>query len=254
MKNFWNLLRHEIHMMMVVAPTYIAGFLFLLLMGFIYWINLRGYTISAEYELPNTLFFKTFWLPVFFLIPLLTMRSIAEERRLGTLESLLTTRASAIAVVSAKFLAAYLFYLLLWLGTLAFPLITQALVPSAALEGDLLDRGSILGGISFIGLSGILFVAVGIFSSSLTRSQLVAGMLSFTILFVFIVGGFLLVNVSVTQQSWMNWIQQPLDYLQAFNHLEQFSRGIIDTRPFFYYLSTAFLFLGLAVFNVEARS
>lgn len=241
-------------MLLVAAPTYIAGFLFLLLMGFIYWINLRGYTVSAEYELPNTLFFKTFWLPVFFLVPLLTMRSIAEERRLGTLEALLTTRASAIAVVTAKFFAAYLFYLLLWLGTLSFPLITRALVPSAALEGDLLNQASLVGGISFIALSGILFVAIGIFSSSLTRSQLVAGMLSFTILFVFIVGGFLLTNVSVTQQSWMTWMQQPLDYLQAFNHLEQFSQGIIDSRPFFYYLSTAFLFLGLATFNVEART
>lgn len=254
MRNFRLLLRHELHLLIIAAPTYIAAFLFLLLMGFVYWINLRSFTLSAEYELPNTLFYKTFWLPVFFLVPLLTMRSIAEERRQGTLETLLTTSAGPVSIVAAKYLAAYLFYMLLWLLTLAFPLITQSIVPSAALEGKLLDRASIAGGLSFIALSGVLFVAVGIFSSSLTRSQLVAGMLTFTILFVFIVGGFLLVNAPLGESTWVAWAEGPLEYLQAFNHLEEFSRGIIDTRPFFYYLSTAFLFLGLAVFNVESKA
>ncbi len=254
MRNFWLLLRHELHLLIIAAPTYIAAFLFLLLMGFVYWINLRGFTLSAEYELPNTLFYKTFWLPVFFLVPLLTMRSLAEERRQGTLETLLTTSAGPVSIVAAKSLAAYLFYMLLWGLTLAFPLITRSIVPSAALEGNLLDRASIVGGLSFIALSGFLFVAVGIFSSSLTHSQLVAGMLTFTILFVFIVGGFLLVNAPLGESSWMAWVEGPLDYLQTFNHLEEFSRGIIDTRPFFYYLSTAFLFLGLAVFNVESKA
>jgi ABC-2 type transport system permease protein len=254
MKNFWLLLRHEIHLLFVAAPTYIAASLFLLLMGFIYWINLRSFTLTSEYELPNTLFYKTFWLPVFFLVPLLTMRSLAEERRQGTLETLLTTSAGSISIVAAKYAAAYLFYMILWALTLAFPLITQSVVPSAAIEGNLLDRASLTGGISFIALSGCLFIAVGIFSSSLTRSQLVAGMLSFAILFVFIVGGFLLLNVPLSEQSWMTWMAEPLEYLQTFNHLEEFSRGIIDTRPFFYYLSTAFLFLGLAVFNVESKA
>lgn len=241
-------------MLLVAASTYIAAFLFLLLMGFIYWINLRGYTVTAEYELPNTQYFKTFWLPVFFIVPLLTMRSLAEERRQGTLETLLTTTAGPGPVVLAKFGAAYLFYLLLWGLTLAFPFITQALIPSAAMEGRLLDRPSLIGGFSFIALSGMLFIAVGIFCSSLTRSQLVAGMLTFTILFILIVGGFLLLNVPFSEQSWLRWMEDPLSYLQAFKHLEEFSRGIIDTRPFFYYLSTAFLFIGLAVLNVEAKA
>jgi len=254
MKNFQTLLRHEIHLLFVAGPTYIASFLFLFLMGFIYWLNLRSYTSAAEYELPSTLFFKSYWLPVFFLIPLLTMRSLAEELRQGTLETLLTTSASARSIVLSKFFASYFFYIILWLLTIAFPLVTETVVPSTVVEGQLLDRASLAGGFSFIALSGLLFVSVGIFSSSLTRSQLVAGMLCFTILFILIIGGYLLSQIPFSEQTWLRWLEEPLNYFQTFEHLEDFSRGIIDTRPFFYYISTAFLFLGLAVINVESKT
>ncbi len=241
-------------MMFIAPPTYIAAFLFVLVMGFIYWINLRGYTLSAESELPNTAFYKTFWLPAFFLVPLLTMRSLAEERRHGTLETLMTTQAGAVSIVYAKFLAAYAFYLLVWLLTLAFPYLADAAVPSLAVEGELLNLASLVGGISFIALSGFLFIAVGIFSSSLTRSQLVAAMLSFTMLFILIVGGFLLLNIPLSEQPWLQWLESPLEYLQTFKHLEDFSRGMVDSRPFFYYISTALLLLGLSILNIEAKA
>jgi ABC-2 type transport system permease protein len=254
MRHFFILLRHEIHTMLVSPASYVASFLFLSLMGFIYWVNLRSFTQVESYDLPTTLFFETFWLPVFFLVPLLTMRSLAEERRQGTLETLLTTPAGAVAIVLSKFMAAYLFYLGIWLLTLAFPFLARMAVPSIDVQGQLLDRGSLMGGISFIALSGMLFIAVGIFSSSMTRSQLVAGMLSFTILFIIIVGQFLLLQQQFSEQPWLVWLDAPMQYLQTFEHLEDFSKGIIDTRPFFYYLSTAFLLLGLSVINVEAKA
>ncbi len=254
MRHFFILLRYEIHSMLVSPATYVASVLFLSLMGFVYWINLRSFTIVEEYDLPNTLFFETFWLPVFFLVPLLTMRSVAEERRQGTLETLLTTPTRASAIVFSKFMAAYFFYMTVWLLTLSFPYLAKLAVPSIEIEGQLFDRGSILGGLSFIALSGLLFIAVGIFSSSMTRSQLVAGMLSFTILFIIIVGQFLLLQQQFSEQPWLVWLEAPMQYLQTFEHLEDFSKGIIDSRPFFYYLSTALLLLGISIINVEAKA
>lgn len=254
MRYFFILLRHELHIQLIAPATYVATFLFSLLMGFVYWVNLRSFTTTEEFELPSTLFFKSFWLPVFFLVPLLTMRSLAEERRQGTLETLLTTPAGPVAIVFSKFFAAYLFYLLVWALTLVFPFITQSVAPGAALEGRLLEPAPLIGGISFIALSGFLFVAVGIFSSSLMRSQLVAAMLSFTILFIIIVGGFLLLNLPLSEQPMLSWLESPLGYLQTFEHLEDFSRGVIDTRPIFYYLTTALVLLGLSVLNLEVRA
>ncbi|MGJ3244226.1 MAG: ABC transporter permease [Opitutales bacterium] len=254
MKHFFILLRHEVRLLLLSPSSYVAAVLFLVLMAVIYWAILQGFTVEAESDLPATFFFRVFWIPVFFVVPLVTMRSIAEERRLGTLETLMTTPASSLAVVLAKFSGAYLFYCLLWSLTLAFPLITRLVAPEVAETGRLLDGATLTGGYLFIAISGILFIAVGIFTSSLTRSQLVAGMLAFALLFLVITGGQLLELLPAADSAWLSWLEAPLTYLQTFQHLEDFSRGIVDTRPFFYYLSLALLLLGLAVLTVEAKA
>ena len=100
----------------------------------------------------------------------------------------------------------------------------------------------------------MLFTSIGIFASCLTRSQLVAGMLSFTSLFLVIVGGQQLANVTVNAAEIAGWLEGAISYLQIFQHLDDFSRGIIDTRPFFYYTSTAALLLGLSTLVIEAKA
>lgn len=241
-------------MLMLSPATYTAAVLFLLLMGLIFWTILKGFTMTPQEEPPATTFFRTFWLPAFFVIPLLTMRSLAEERRLGTLETLRTTRASSLIIVLSKFLAAYLFYIFLWSVTLLYPMLTQWAAPVEAARPLLLDPAPILGGFIFIALTGSLFIAVGIFTSSLTRSQLVAGMLCFTLLFILIAGSRLLVELPIREVAWYAWIEQPLAYLQIFEHLLDFTRGVIDTRPFAYYLTHCLFFLGIATIVVENRS
>lgn len=241
--------------MLLISPsTYIAGVLFFSLMGFLYWAILRSIVNAPSEELPTAQFFSLFWIPVFFVVPLLTMRSIAGERSVGTLDTLMTTPTSCVAVILSKFTGAYLFYMLLWSFTLCFPLITQKLYPSAALDGGLLESASLSGGFLFLAISGMLFTSIGIFASCLTRSQLVAGMLSFTSLFLVIVGGQQLANVTVNAAEIAGWLEGAISYLQIFQHLDDFSRGIIDTRPFFYYTSTAALLLGLSTLVIEAKA
>lgn len=254
MRHFLILLKHELRMLFISPPTYIASVLFLCLMGFLYWAILRGMVNAPEDTLPTVQFFSIFWIPVFFVVPLLTMRSIAGERSIGTLDTLMTTPTSRVAVILSKFAGAYIFYMLLWVATLGFPLITQKLFPHAAASGGLLEPAPIIGSLAFLATSGILFISIGIFASSVTRSQLVAGMLSFTTLFVVVVGGQQLNNVAQGGADLAGWLDGVVQYLQIFQHLDDFSRGIIDTRPFFYYSSTGALLLGLSTLVIEAKA
>ncbi|MGB0409244.1 MAG: ABC transporter permease [Opitutales bacterium] len=254
MRHFLTLLKHELRLLLISPSTYVAGVLFLCLMGFIYWAILRSMVNAPSETLPTVQFFSLFWIPVLFVVPLLTMRSIAGERSIGTLDTLMTTPTSRVAVVLSKFSGAYLFYILLWALTLGFPFITQKFFPHASVNGALLDGASLCGSFLFLAISGILFISIGILSSSVTRSQLVAGMLCFTTLFVVIVGGQQLGNIYSDTSNLDGWLDAMVSYLQIFQHLDDFSRGIVDTRPFFYYTSTGALLLGLSTLVIEAKA
>ena len=251
MRHFLILLRQELRTLFFSPATYTAAVLFLGLMGWIYWRILLQLSLEPQLELPSGVFFKLFWLPVFFVVPLLTMKSIAEERRLGTLETLKTTPVTALEIVLSKFLAAYLFYCLLWLLTLAYPILVASALDFSLSRSQLLEPGIFTGGYLFIASSGLLFIAVGILSSSLTRSQLVAGMLSFCILFIIIIG---FRELQQETRNWLPALSQALNYLQLFRHLEDFSGGVLDSRPLIFYLSNTFLALGFSVLMVDAKS
>ena len=243
--------------MLLLAPSsYVAGVLFLVIMALLYWGIIRDISVVATEVLPTTSYFQIFWLPALFVVPLLTMRSVAEERRLGTLSTLLTTPTTTLAVVLGKFLAAYVFYCGLWSLTMLYPFIFSELLPYATFGGLLVDKAPIIGGMTFVCLSGLLFVAVGIFSSTTTRSQLVAGMQTFTLLFLIIAFANLMemIPLSFEGNPVVGLLEEPLAYFKAAQHLEDFSLGIVDTRPIFYYSSMCALLLSLAVINVESRS
>lgn len=254
MTNFPTLLRHEAKTLWISPSTYVAGVLALIIMAFLYLATLLTLIAEPQEMLPPTLFLSTFWVPALLIVPMLTMRSLAEERRMGTLESLMTTSVSPAEIVFSKFFAAYGFYLSVWLIGLSFPAISAWVLQQPDVSARLLEPGSLIGGYLFIALSGSLFVAVGVFSSSLTRSQLVAGMLSFSIIFLLIVG---MAALRLVQTQGVEWEGFPLavtDYLQVFQHFEDFSRGVIDSRPATYYLSGSALVLGLAIMVVESKS
>ena len=106
MKHFPTLLSHEIRMLLVSPATYVAATLFLGFMGMIFTKILEEYSSAPQEHSPAHIFFQLFWLPVCVMVPLLTMKCLAEERRLGTIETLLTTPVTTTEVVLAKFGAA----------------------------------------------------------------------------------------------------------------------------------------------------
>ena len=226
MKHFFTLLSHEIRMLLVSPSTYLAALLFLSFMGFIFTTILESYS-KAPLELsPAHVFFQLFWLPVLFMVPMLTMKCLAEERRLGTIETLLTTPVTTTEVVLGKYGAAYLLYLALWGSTAGFFLILRKF------SGDVrfMDPGPLLGGYLFIAVSGLLFVALGVFASSLSRNQAVAGILSFTMIFGLIFGLSFLAGSSILHREALQPARQAVEYAQILTHRDDFTRGVIDTR------------------------
>lgn len=250
MRPFRILLAHELRMLLVSPATYIAATLFLLVMGFIFTGILESFATPAPQEgSPAVDFFKLFWLPVFFMVPLLTMKCLAEERRHGTLETLLTTPVTTTQVVLAKFCACYALYLGLWAATSGF----FAILSRFTGNSTSLDYGPLVGGYLFIAVSGTFFVALGVLASSLTRNQAVAGVLAFVLIMLLVFGVGYVSTLEVLKLEGMAHLRATVDRFQMFNHLEDFSRGVVDTRHVLYYLSGATLALILAILGVEAK-
>ncbi len=249
MKHFPTLLSHELRMLLVSPSTYIAGTAFLFFMGFIFTGILESYAKAAQDASPATVFFDVFWLPDFFIVPLLTMKCLAEERRLGTIETLLTTPVTTTEVVLGKYAAAYALYVALWGATGGFFYILQKF----SSDPRLLDRGPLFGGYLFVAVSGLLFIAVGVFASSLSRNQAVAGILAFIMLAGLIIGGRWLGEATFLNREILAPAKAIVDYAQIFNHRDDFTRGVIDARHLLFYASGTVLALIFSILSVEAK-
>lgn len=236
--------------MLLVSPsTYIAGTAFLFFMGFIFTGILEDYAKAAQDSSPASVFFQLFWLPVFFMVPLLTMKCLAEERRLGTIETLLTTPVTTTEVVLGKYAAAYFLYLTLWGATGGFFYILQRF----SSDPHLLDVGPLFGGYLFVAVSGLLFIAVGVFASSLSRNQAVAGILAFVMLVALIIGGRWLGEATFLNRDVLAPAKVAVEYAQVFAHYDDFTRGVIDVRQILFYLSGTVLALIFSILSVEAK-
>lgn len=249
MRQFRILLAHELRMLLVSPATYIAATLFLLVMGFIFAGILETFASAPQETSPAVVFFQLFWLPVFFMVPLLTMKCLAEERRLGTLETLLTAPVTTAQVVLAKFFAAYALYLALWASTGGFFAILRHFAGAA----NTLDYGPLLGGYLFVAISGTGFVAIGILASALTRNQAVAGILAFVLLLVLVIGTRFVATLEVLKLDSLANVRAAVDHVQIFTHLEDFTRGVVDSRQILFHLSAAALALFVSVLVVEAK-
>lgn len=249
MRHYFTILSHEIRTLLYSPSTYIAATFFLGVMGFIFASILDLYSKSPQETPPAVVFFQFFWFPVLFMVPLLTMKTIADERRQGTLETLLTTPVNTAEVVLGKFSAAYFFYLLLWGSTFGFHYLLRLHV------GDtrFLDSGPLIGGYLFIAVSGLLFIAIGIFASSMTRSQPVAGIFTVVLLIFVILAPRYVTELSALNTPTLTPLKSALEALQVPSHVEDFTRGVIDTRQLFYYLTGSTLALIFSILGVEAK-
>ena len=249
MKHFWTIFSHEVRMLLVTPSTYIAAFFFLATMGFIFTGILENYSHTPQDASPAIMFFQLFWFPVLFMVPLLTMRCLAEERRLGTMETLLTTPVTTPEVVLGKFGAVYGLYVTLWAATGGFFYILKEF----AGDSRLLDPGPLVGGYVFIAVSGLLFVAIGVLASALSRNQAVAGCFCLFLLSGLIWGDNFLAQSTLLDREALHPLKAAVDYAWIFRHYQDFTRGVIDTRQVLFYVSGTVLALIFSILSVEAR-
>jgi ABC-2 type transport system permease protein len=165
-----------------------------------------------------------------FLVPFITMRLLAEERKNHTLELLLTAPITIWQLVLGKFLACTLFVSTMYLITLAYPLIL--------IFGGSPDIGPIIS--SYIGtlLMSCCYIAIGLFFSSTTENQIVAGVLTFAS------GLFLWIIAWAGQSAGPVW-GDVINYVSLINHYNNFSQGLLSSEDFVFYLSFIFFWLFL---------
>lgn len=241
----YALIKKEINGFFNSLIGYIVIIIFLLTISLFLWIfpDSDFNIINAGYASLDSLFIIVPWVYLF-LIPAITMRTIAEEKKSGTLELLLTKPMTEMKIVTAKFIACSLIVLLSLLPTLIY-YFTVIYLGSAT---GSIDHGATWG--SYIGLLllGCVFVSIGIFASAITDNQVVAFIIGlFLCLFCFI--GFekiSLIGLPALVASVTNYIGINAHYISL-------SRGVIDTRDIVYFISAIFLFLVMSKTVVESR-
>jgi ABC-2 type transport system permease protein len=222
----------------------IAGAVFLMGLSFVSLLNnLQG----QPTPMPITEIFLNlcFWLIVLFSAPIITMRLFALEKYSGTFETLMTAPVGDTEVVLAKFTAALIFYMIMWLPLLACIFILHYLSSGS----NLLDPGALGGTFLGIFLVGALYMAVGCFASALTKSQMVAAMISFAIGLAFFLVSFLGDQFALNK----TWQIETLSYISILEHMKEFARGEVDTRSVIFFVTSAGFFLFLACRVIESR-
>ncbi len=245
MIRFLTLWRRELGAYFSSAVAYILASFFLAVMGLGFWYiaSARLITGAAVYDLFRALYGGVAWVAVLMVVPVLTMRSFAEEKRSGTLETLLTAPVSDWQVVLAKFAGVFTLYMLFWLPTLLyFPMLNR-------LNGGELpfDRGALAATYLGLALIGAFFLSVGLFLSSLTRNLIVAAMATFAVLMLIFLAGFL------PEISPVPFIQEASRPFSVVLHMLDFSRGILDSRPVILYLSSTVWMLSACTRSLESR-
>jgi ABC-2 type transport system permease protein len=251
MKNVWAIYRRELYSYFTSWIAYVVLSLFLLIYGYFFYdyvyrfidFGFRmaqfgggGRTLNVNQDLIRWLFHSTS-VVVLFMIPGLTMRSFAEEKRSGTMELLLTSPITDFQLVLGKFLAAFTLYATM-LGVTALHM------------GILFYYGEpewkpLLAGYLGMLLLGGAFVSFGILFSSFTRNQIVAVFASFSV--------FLFLWLIEYSEDWAGAWGSFVSYLSVTKHIGDFSKGVIDTKDIVYYLSFIGFGLFLSTQSVESH-
>ncbi|TAK53735.1 MAG: ABC transporter [Bacteroidetes bacterium] len=214
-----------------VAYIVIVGFLAIL--GWFFTTNIFLMNVSSL----RIVFEITPFLLIFF-GPLITMRLLSEEMKSGTLELLMTKPLQEYEIVIGKFLAAWALFFFTLLPTISY-YITVAILGK-------LDIGPVIGGYLGLMFIGGVFIAVTVFSSSITENQIVAAIVGFIIVFAL----FMLDKVLYVVPS---DIATVVEYLSIDYHFSNIARGVIDTRDVIYYLSMIAFSLMLGTFMLQRK-
>lgn len=228
------LLKKELRSFFSSATGYIVIGVFLLITGLFLWVFPGEYNIlDSGYAQLDGLFSLAPWLYLF-LVPAVTMRMFAEEKRNGTMELLYTKPLSELEIVLGKYLAGVVLVMLSLVPTIIYFFTVYYLAEPL---GNV-DSGAFWG--SFIGLFFLaaIYVSIGLFASSLTENQIISFILAMFLCFVFYSGFDLVASLFKSGK-----IISAIGAFGINQHYESMSRGVVDSRDVIYFLSVSALFV-----------
>lgn len=222
-KSITNIVKRELKSLFTAPVGYIVMVIFLLMTG---WFYFSTFFLSARADLRD--FFSLLPLILAFAVPAVSMKSLAEEYRSGSVEILGTLPLTNMEIVLGKYLGILSFLVIMILPTFSYPLFVS-------MTGNL-DWGPVWGGYlgSFFLAAG--FAAVGLFSSSLTDNQIISFIIGIVICFFLTIIDKVLILLP-------NALGRFLQFLSADYHFQNFSRGVIDSRDIIYFVSLAVIAL-----------
>jgi ABC-2 type transport system permease protein len=243
MRKTWAIIRRELIAYFSSPLAYVVMTAFLLMQGYIFYLIVSFLNNPQTPAMtPLRLFFGGtifFWLFLLFVVPVITMRLIAEERRSGTIEVLLTSPVSEAQVVVGKFTAALIFYVALWLPTILYVVVLK--------RNSEIDLGPVVAGYIGVLLLGFLFLSVGTLASTLSNNQLIAAIIAFAAMVALFSIGL------VEQLLTSSFLKAVLAHMNLWTQMDDFAKGIVDTRHVVYQLSVGVLFLFLATKSLEVK-
>jgi len=252
MKNIWNIAKKEIKTYFTSPIAYVVIAVFLILVGFFFssalsWFNSQAIQMAQNpyyaqqmniNQMVYTPLFHNMSIILLLMLPLLTMRLFSEEKKTGTDELLFTSPVSVGQIILGKYLAA--------LAVLVAMLALTGVLSVFSFAFGNPELPQILNGYLGLLLMGAAFIAAGVFFSSLTENQIVSAILTFGALLLFWI-----LNWAAYSASGM-W-KDVLNYLSIFQHFDDMTRGILDTKDVVYYASFAFFGLFLTHSFIQSR-
>jgi ABC-2 type transport system permease protein len=249
-RNVWTICRRELYSYFVSPIAWVLLAIFALLSGYFTYL-ITGYFVQASLqsqmsgqsapmnlnEQVITPLFSNVAVIGLFLIPLISMRLFAEEKRQGTIELLITSPVHDLEIVMGKWLSAVIMY--------------SALLLVLLIDYSFLfiygqpDWKPVATGFLGVLLEGACLLALGTFISTTTRNQIVAGAVGFAL-------ALLLWILNWTTSFGNSPTVQVLGYLSILSHLDSFTRGVIDSKDVIYYLSMIFIGLFLTTRSLES--
>jgi ABC-2 type transport system permease protein len=241
MRTFYVLFLREVRSLFYTPIAYVMLVLFLAFMGVNYWTAVTSLNqAQTESTLVEATFFNLlFWIVYPLLFPLMTMRLFSDEYRMGTIESLVTAPVHDSQIVLSKFFGVLVFYILLFAPSYLFFALFQWISGGVA---PVQSAGTYWSVYLLLLLLGMFFLSIGVFASSLVRDQINAAIISLVVIVLYMflpsLMGFLLNSTDPR----FNAVRE---FLSPIDHMRDFARGLVDSRPVVWYVSMTALFLML---------
>jgi ABC-2 type transport system permease protein len=232
MRGFWPLFKRELFAFFVTPLAWVLIVVFLVVQGMHFFLLVEHFATTVDVasdETPLSAFFGNtvlLYLVLFVLVPPMTMRLFAEERRSGTIESLMTAPVSNAAVVLAKYAAVLLVYVLMWAPTVLYLVI----LGRAGGRPDDLDWRAAASAYAGVFLVGAAYLSLGLCASALTRSQFLAMLGTALVLLVLFILG---VGEFVTREG--TAMHDVCSHVSVWAHMNDFASGVVDSRRLVFY-------------------